>query len=75
MANSNVDQEQGDLEILWRKNICPFCGKLIPEGTRIGDGVKGHGGFCSLDCYARYYEQELVVRALRLAELSQKVKA
>jgi hypothetical protein len=25
---------------LWERNICPFCGNLIPEGTRIGRGQK-----------------------------------
>ncbi len=51
---------------LWEKNICPQCGKVIPEGARIGSGRKSEGGFCSLDCYAKFYEAELVERAKRV---------
>lgn len=51
---------------LWERNICPFCGKLIPEGTRVGRAEKRHGGFCSLDCLARYYEREFAERATLL---------
>lgn len=29
---------------LWDKNICPFCGKSIPEGRRVGSGRKREGG-------------------------------
>ncbi|MBI4165789.1 MAG: hypothetical protein HY508_08660 [Acidobacteria bacterium] len=42
---------------LWAKNVCPHCGNPIPEGKRVGAGDRGKGGFCSLDCYARYYER------------------
>jgi len=62
--------EREHLLELWSKNICPYCGKSIPEGTRIGSGRKSDGGFCSLDCYARYYEQELKERARKVAELA-----
>ncbi len=55
---------------LWSKNICPYCGKNIPEGTRVGSGRKSDGGFCSLDCYARYYQSELRERARKIAELA-----
>jgi hypothetical protein len=48
---------------LWERNICPFCGKRIPEGTRVGRGEKRRGGFCSLDCLAHYYEREFGERA------------
>lgn len=55
---------------LWDKNICPNCGKQIPEHTRIGSGKKADGGFCSLECYAKYYQMELSERAKRLAKLA-----
>ena len=55
---------------LWQKGICPYCGSSIPEGKRVGSGKKAKGGFCSLDCYARYYELELVERAKKLAAIS-----
>jgi len=57
---------------LWAKNVCPHCGTSIPEGKRVGAGDRGKGGFCSLDCYARYYEQELKERARRVAELAER---
>ena len=55
---------------LWKENICPYCGKLIPEGTRVGSGRKADGGFCSLDCYARYYQMEFRERARNLAKIA-----
>ena len=53
---------------LWEQNICPNCGKNIPDGTRVGSGRKSEGGFCSLDCYADFYQLELSVRAQRIAK-------
>jgi hypothetical protein len=58
-------REDEYLLALWDKNVCPYCGKDIPEGTRVGSGRKAEGGFCSLDCYAHYYEMELSERARR----------
>ena len=43
-------------------------GKIIPQGTRAGSGRKSEGGFCSLDCYASFYQLELAERARRVAE-------
>jgi len=54
---------------LWEDNTCPYCGNDIPEGKRVGSGQKRKGGFCSLDCYARYYELELARRARHLSEI------
>ena len=48
---------------LWDQNVCPFCGKVIPEGTRVGSGRKSEGGFCTLACYTNYYALELTARA------------
>lgn len=47
---------------LWELSVCPFCGTYIPEGARVGTGRREEGGFCSLDCYARYYSLELLAR-------------
>lgn len=63
-----LKSERDYLLELWDKNICPNCGKNIPEGTRVGAGNKAKGGFCSLGCFARYYEQELKERARKVAE-------
>lgn len=62
MARSESDY----LLELWAKNVCPFCGKPIKEGTRVGTGRKRDGGFCSLECYTRYYELELRERARKI---------
>jgi hypothetical protein len=51
---------------LWDKNICPNCGKVIPERDRIGSGRKADGAFCSLDCYAEFYQHELIEKAKRV---------
>jgi len=58
-------QESYVLE-LWEQNICPTCGETISEGMRVGTGRKSDGGFCSLDCYAKFYEVDLVERQTRL---------
>jgi hypothetical protein len=57
---------------LWEQNLCPFCGKFIPEGTRVGSGRKNEGGFCSLRCYGDYYALELAQRARRALETASK---
>jgi len=60
--------EEAYLLELWDQNICPNCGKTIPQGTRVGSGRKSEGGFCSLECYASFYQLELAERARRVAE-------
>ena len=57
---------------LWERNICPNCGGGITEVKQGGSGQKRKGGFCSLDCYARYYEFEIIQRAQRVAEPSRR---
>jgi hypothetical protein len=57
---------------LWSKNICPWCGKGIPEGKRVGSGRKNEGGFCSLACYGNYYSLELQERARKVAETAKR---
>jgi hypothetical protein len=56
---------------LWDKKVCPNCGNSIPEGKRVGSGKKSEGGFCSLDCYAKYHATELSERARRVAALAE----
>ena len=62
-----ASEEKYPLE-LWDQNICPNCGKIIPQGSRVGSGRKSEGGFCSLDCYTTFYQLELGERARRVAE-------
>jgi len=57
---------------LWERNICPNCGRQVPAGQRVGSGQKSRGGFCSLDCYASFYQVELAERARRVAEAIKK---
>jgi hypothetical protein len=66
-----TSEEEYPLE-LWEKNLCPWCEKSIPEGSRVGSGRKGDGGFCSLSCFTHYYEMELVARAKRIAEMAER---
>lgn len=67
-----AESEQSCLLELWDKNICPNCGKNIPEGKRVGSGKKSEGGFCSLDGYAEYYKTDLIERHKRLVVLAQR---
>lgn len=60
--------DEQNLLDLWDKNICPMCGKDIPEGTRVGSGRKSDGGFCSLDCYGEYHKKVLIERHNRIIE-------
>jgi hypothetical protein len=57
---------------LWDKQICPNCGKSIPEGKYIGSGKKSAGGFCSLGCYADFYRLEIAERAKKVQELAKR---
>jgi hypothetical protein len=66
-----ISQEEYLLDF-WLKGICPYCGNPIPGGTRFGSGRKSDGGFCSLTCYTAYYQLELMQRAKKRAELSEK---
>jgi hypothetical protein len=65
MVAAMGESESEYLLKLWEQNICPYCGQTIPEGQRTGSGSKAKGGFCSLDCYTRYYALELAERARR----------
>lgn len=67
----DIPESQYLLDLLL-KNICPWCGKEIPEGTRVGSGRKDEGGFCSLACYANYYSLELQERARKVAETAKR---
>jgi len=67
----DMSEEQHLLD-LWGRNVCPYCGKDIPEGTRVGSGRKSEGGFCSLTCYANYYALELRERAKKAMDASKK---
>ena len=62
-----IDAEKQYLLLLWERNVCPYCGKAIPQGQRVGTGRRSDGGFCSLDCYTNYNVLELIDR-LRLLE-------
>jgi hypothetical protein len=59
---------------LWDANICPNCGKEIPEGTRLGSGTKKDGGFCSLDCYCDYRAAHLTERHTERVALTKRHK-
>ena len=64
------DTEQNVLLELWELNVCPNCGKTIPQGTRVGSGKKSEGGFCSLTCYSEFYASDLIERAKRAASVA-----
>jgi hypothetical protein len=46
----------------WDRVICPYCRTTFPPTQRVGSGKKQEGGFCSLGCYAKYYELTLAER-------------
>jgi hypothetical protein len=65
-----MDQsEEAYLLELWNSNICPFCGKIIPQRAKV---VRGKGAFCSLDCVARYYELEFTQKTRHLMKVSRR---
>jgi hypothetical protein len=68
------DAESKYLLELWDLNICPNCGQFIQEGTRVGNGHKADGGFCSLNCYTAFYASEIVHRAKNISELMERIR-
>jgi hypothetical protein len=58
-----ASSEAAHLEILWKRNVCPYCSGIILEGKRVGSGRKSDGGFCSLDCFSKYHVLELAEKA------------
>ena len=66
MANS----EEACLLDCWKRVVCPYCRKPFLETARVGSGEKKKGGFCSLDCYAKYYELEIRERLRRFVDQS-----
>jgi hypothetical protein len=54
--------EESFLLDCWERGVCPFCGKAFPPTERVGSGQKAKGGFCSLTCYTKYYEMDIVER-------------
>ncbi len=67
-----AELERSYLLELWSKNVCPNCGKEIPEGTRVGSGKKSEGGFCSLDCYGENYKADLTERHKRVVAAAER---
>lgn len=64
--------EEAYLLRCWDAGICPYCGNIIPVGARVGTGRIRDGGFCSLDCFARYRQLEM---SSKLALLAKRVKS
>ena len=62
--------EEAYLRDCWERVICPCCRKPFPETERVGSCQKKKGGFCSLDCYTKYYELELRERFRRFVDPS-----
>ena len=61
--------EAAYLNMMWERKECPSCRRAIPTGKRVGTGRKKDGGFCSLDCYARYDAMELTEKAKLLKKM------
>lgn len=57
------------LRLMWERNECPNCRRAIPQGKRVGTGRKKDGGFCSLNCYTRYFALELAEKAKLLKRM------
>jgi len=68
----NTEKEY--LLLLWEENVCPECGNIIPEGKRVRSGTKSDGGFCSLDCYAKYYKSQLLERERNLQRILNQIR-
>ena len=66
MANS----EEAYLLDCWKRVVCPYCRKPFLETARVGSGEKKKGGFCSLDCYTKYYEFDIRERLRRFVNQS-----
>ncbi|MDZ7827910.1 MAG: hypothetical protein U5K33_00010 [Halofilum sp. (in: g-proteobacteria)] len=58
MAESDTER----LVRLYKEGICPYCARNIPKDEGVGSGKTSDGRFCSLECYTRYHEHELIER-------------
>lgn len=58
-----AETQSNYLEQCWAQNLCPYCRKTYEPSQRVGVGQKSKGGFCSLACYAKFYEHDLIQRA------------
>ena len=56
--------EAAYLKTMWDRNECPNCHRVFPVAERVGTGRKAEGGYCSLDCYARYNALEFAEKAI-----------
>ena len=62
--------EEAYLLDCWERVVCPYCRKPFLETARVGSGQKKKGGFCSLDCYTKYYELDIRERHKRFVDSS-----
>ena len=44
---------------------CPYCGRDLVDGQRVGTGRFDDGVFCSLDCFAKYSQSDFSTRPQR----------
>lgn len=51
------------LKMMWEQDLCAYCHSPILEGQRVGSGRRSDGGFCRLDCFAKYHALEFVEKA------------
>ena len=62
--------EEAYLLDCWKRVVCPYCRKPFLETACVGSGEKKKGGFCSLDCYTKYYEFDIRERLRRFVNKS-----
>jgi hypothetical protein len=55
-----AETEQAYLRRCYEEGICPLCGKSVEAGDPVGSGKIDEGRFCSLGCYAKYKQRELI---------------
>jgi hypothetical protein len=55
-----AETEEAYLQECLSEGVCPTCKEPLVD--RVGSGRNNDGTFCSLDCYAKWHERELVKR-------------
>lgn len=65
-----ADDAESWLLDCWQRVVRSHCRKPFLEAARVGSGQMKKSGFCSLDCYTKYYEFDFRERLRRFVDPS-----
>lgn len=48
--------DEGTIDSARERGVCPHCESRVEPGTGVGSGRRADGLFCSLKCFAEFYD-------------------